>query len=264
MDIRRRSALLEIKTLLDDIQVRMTRLSSRLKRNPEDLTGTFVELGPALDRVTAAVGGVENLIERLADEADRGRESGNFSVRETRRLEHLNRVMNKVSQFMHQTADVIRPGMDAKVEDDFDPMFDFEIEAKIDYQLREDDSEWDEDSDNYISSRSEMLSRDKKERELKEDWRYGLTPEPFKNEPLSWLLHSLTEHSFGENAPRVRPRDCLRIGTVFMDIQVWWQYAFDVDSGKWIKRWKEPERTPVYMWRCPGLRRGISNSTTYR
>jgi hypothetical protein len=147
---------------------------------------------------------------------------------------------------MYRMADAIRPNMQVKVADDTDPLFDFEIEAKIDYQLRDSDPEYDEDSDNYMSRRSESLGNVCLKDPLTEDWRYNLTPEPFMAEPLSWLLHDLTEHGYGPCAPRISPRDCLRIGTVSLDIQVWWQYVFDLDSGQWIKRWRQPDCVPEF------------------
>lgn len=72
-------------------------------------------------------------------------------------------------------------------------------------------------------------------------------PEPFMAEPLSWLMHDLTEYGYDLESPRISPRDCLRIGTVFLDIQVWWQYAFDMDSGKWIKRYRTPDYVPEFV-----------------
>ncbi len=155
--------------------------------------------------------------------------------------------MNDISEFMHQTADAIRPVMQAKTADNLDPIYDYEIEAKLDFALRDDDPEYDEDSENYLSSRSETLRFDRNEDYLNDDWRGSLTPEAFLSEPLSWLLHSLTEQSYGPKGPRVQLKNCLRIGKVFLDVQVWYQYVFDLDEGKWIKRWRQPEGLPEYV-----------------
>lgn len=246
MNIRERGDILEILAEISDLRLVMSHLNSRLSHCAENLIGTYAELGTALCSVTTAVSKVETLIKRLVDEADRACERPQFSEDETKRLQHLNQVMNVISRFIHQRSEAISPGMEAKLADDSDPLCDFEIEAKIDYQLRDDDPDFDENGDNYLSSRCESLRRDSGSPKILEDCRYGLTPEPFRSEPLSWLLHSLTEYNDGVNAPRISPQDCLRIGTVFLDIQVWWQYAFDVDSGNWLKRWRRPGGMPEY------------------
>ena len=88
--------------------------------------------------------------------------------------------------------------------------------------------EYDEDDDNYLSMRTEPLTRCRCEYDLNDDWRFSTTPEPFQHEPLSWLLHSLTEQDYGPEGPRVHLNDCLRIGQVHVDIKVWHQYIFDI------------------------------------
>jgi len=240
MNIRERSDILEIFDDLADLRFVVSHLNNRLRRSEECLNGTYAELALALGSVSTAVTAVETIIERLADGAGRAGERSEFSDDEAKRLQHLNKIMNVIGGFILQSSEVIGSSMEAKLADDSDPLCDFEIEAKIDYRLREDDPDYDKNGDNYLSSRYEPLKRDGGSPKILGDWRYGQTPEPFRSEPLSWLLHSLIEHNGGPNAPRISPRDCLRIGTVFLDIQVWWQYAFDVDSGKWLKQSRQP------------------------
>jgi hypothetical protein len=225
----------------------LTRLDRKLKRGRNEMAEAYPELLAALDRYVAAADEVEQLVDKLLDEDSFVTEPKEFTDDESQRLRNLNHAISTISDFMHGTADPIRSAMQAKVDNGRDPMWDFEIEAKIDYQLREDDPEYDENMDNYLSSRSEHLARKCDGETISKDWRGSLTPEPFRHEPLSWLLHSLTEHKNGPEGPRVDARNCLRIGTVFLDIQVWWQYAFDVAEGKWVKRWRQPEGIPEYV-----------------
>jgi hypothetical protein len=225
----------------------LMRLDRSLKRGRNAVEEAYPELLAALDRYMAAADEVEQLVDKLLGEDIFVTEPKEFTDDESQRLRNLNHAMNTISDFMHGTADPIRSAMQAKVDNCRDPMWDYEIEAKIDYQLREDDPEYDENMDNYLSSRSEHLARRWGGENISEDWRGSLTPEPFRHEPLSWLLHSLTEHGHGPEGLRVDARNCLRIGTVFLDIQVWWQYAFDVTEGKWVKRWRKPEHIPEYV-----------------
>jgi len=242
MDIRDRECVMETLDELRLFRLFATRLRKTLKRNGDRISGSLSELAGAMDRVADAVDDFEILVDGvIAETKTKKREPSDYTPDETQRLQQLNHSMNTFSRLMNETAGLIRPAMQAKLDDDTDPLWDFEIEAKIDYQLRDDDPEYDENSDNYISRRSESLAIAHENDKITQDWRCGLTPEPFKAEPLSWLLHDLTEHGFGLESPAVRPRECLRIGTVFLDIQVWWQYAFDMDSGKWIKRYRKPD-----------------------
>lgn len=248
MDVRDREYIMETMDELHRFRLIARRLNKKLLRNRSKISDSLSELAGSIERIAEEVNDIEELVERAIEETQKEkREPLGYTPDETKRLQQLNHSMNSFSRFMNETADLIRPAMQAKLDDDTDPLWDFEIEAKIDYQLRDDDPEYDENSDNYISRRSESLAIANENDKTAQDWRCCLTPEPFKAEPLSWLLHDLTEHGFGLESPAVRPRECLRIGTVFLDIQVWWQYAFDLDSGKWIKRYRKPDYVPEFV-----------------
>lgn len=200
-----------------------------------------------MDEFTAISNNLMDVIHYLFEDGTIKCERETYNIDEKKQLEYLNHVMNIISDFMHQTADQVRPDMEEKRVDSHDPMFDFEIEVTIEYALCNDDPEYKEDDDNYLSTRTESLSRCRTEEELNYDFRCGMTPEPFHNEPISWLLYSLTESSYGAAGPRVQLKDCLRIGEVHLDVQVWYQYIFDINAGKWVKRRGEPEWIPEYV-----------------
>lgn len=250
MDIRERERIFEVFEDMVSTRKQISRLSRTLKRKTSNLSGTFAELDSALDHVITSTNKVEAIIDRLLDDENWKAEPTSFTADETKRLQNLNHIMNNINEFMHRTTDAIRPVMQAKTADNRDPMYDYEIEVELDYALCNDDPEYDEDSDNYLSSRSESLRFERNKDELNDDWRGSLTPEVFLSEPLSWLLHSLTEHSYGPEGPRIRLKNCLRIGRIFIDIQVWHQYVFDINEGKWIKRWQGPEGIPEYVEEC--------------
>jgi len=102
-------------------------------------------------------------------------------------------------------------------------------EARIAYVLREDDPDFDEDEDNYLTERTELLKYryDYGERA---DRLSGEIAEPGSlwSEPHCWLFHNLYDRGYGIESQRLSFRDCLRIGRIFIDVQVWQQYDFDI------------------------------------
>ncbi|MDP1635258.1 MAG: hypothetical protein Q8L69_11335, partial [Gallionellaceae bacterium] len=56
-------------------------------------------------------------------------------------------------------------------------------------------------------------------------------------EPHCHLFHDLYDHSYGVEQPSVPLRDCLRIGTVWIDVVIRQQYCLDLETGKWDKSW---------------------------
>ena len=218
-----------------------------LKQDTGNSSESMACLIPVMDEFAAISNNLIDVLKKSFDAESRRRELTALNVDDTKQLERLNHVMNNISRYIHQTADRVRPYMQAKVDDSDDPMFDFEIVAKIDYQLSQEDPEYDEDDDNYLSMRTEPLTRCRCEYDLNDDWRFSTTPEPFQHEPLSWLLHSLTEQDYGPEGPRVHLNDCLRIGQVHVDIKVWHQYIFDIKEGTWLKRRSGSEYMPVHV-----------------
>lgn len=241
MTIRTRSELMEIHAIVSTALLMQNRLRS-FKSRADKFPASLAELLPALDRLCAVVSEIERIIEHYAEllheESWGGWTKSRFTAEESLALQELSRSMNEISRFMHETGDAIEPVMKAKVDDTADPMVDYEIDAKIDYVLRESDPEFDDDHDNILSSRVDHLFGKSGLSRTEDDWRSTVTPVPFRKEPLSWLLHDLIEHDYGLDSPRLSARDCLRIGSIFLDIQVWWQFHYDVDSGKWVKTWR--------------------------
>lgn len=247
MNHKDRLYMIELADEVGSARRKLMRLSHHLGGGKSVAAEVYPDLFVVLERYLAAADEIKAIAEKLLGNDFDVIEPTDFTENEAQRLRNLSHAMCTVSRFMHGTADKIRPVMQARVADGGDPIFDYEIQAKIDYELREDDPEYNENIDNYLSSRSEILTHEREVEELNEDWRNSFTLEPFRDQPLSWLLHSLIEHRYGSEGPRVDARSCLRIGKVFMDIQVWHQYAFDITEGKWVKRLQPPEGISEYL-----------------
>lgn len=177
MNIREREYIMETLDQLHLFRLFTIRLSKTLKQNGDKISGSFSELAVAMQCIATAVDDFEKRVERVVEEAKTETlKPSKYSADETQRLQQFNHSMNTVSRFMRQKAGTIRPAMQARLDDDTDALWDFEIEARVDYQLRNGDQEYDEGSDNYISCRSESLGKAHENDKINQDWRCGLTP----------------------------------------------------------------------------------------
>lgn len=147
----------------------------------------------------------------------------------------LNRHLRGVTRHLQTVVDDVKPRLEAKLADPDDPMVDYELDAHIDYQLREDDPDFAEDDDNYLSTRTETLKSS----------RYGwvrddcassyLLPAGLLVEPHCYLFYDLYSHGYGVESPRLSFKDCLRVGHIFVDVEIRQQYMLNAQDGSLIK-----------------------------
>ena len=126
-----------------------------------------------------------------------------------------------------------------RVSDTNDPLDDYEIDATLYFTLREDDPEFDEDEDNFLAQRRISLKN------LNKEWGIGDGQdhrEPIRsfagslNEvPHCWLFHDLYDHSYCLEQPALNLQDCLRVGSIWVDVAVRHQATLNIKSGKWQK-----------------------------
>ena len=156
---------------------------------------------------------------------------------EVARLMTLNRRLAELEQHLRDQALVLEPTLRAKLADPTSRMYDYEIDAEIAYVLRDDDQEAVEDNDNILTHRDEMLKDIAKTRILVDgiDHRESVRPDMAQlgGEPHCWLFHDLYDHSYGFSMPSVPLRDCLRIGTILVDVVIRQQYCLDIATGEW-------------------------------
>jgi hypothetical protein len=128
--------------------------------------------------------------------------------------------------------------LDPRVVDPNDPLDDYEIDATLYFTLREDDPAFDEDDDNFLSQR--LISLKHLDR-----WGTQLADGLDHREPCRcfpgmlneiahcWLFHDLYDHNYGLERPALRLHDCLRVGSIWVDVAVRHQATLDIKTGEW-------------------------------
>lgn len=219
------------------------RMAHRLRLKGKELPCEFDRMRSAVDICLQGIEGLQAEVQVLYEsDALSNLRVGEIPLSEDEigRLLALNRQLMGLSHHLRSVANDVTPRLDAKVADPNDPMVDYEIEVRLDYQLREDDPEHDEDDDNYLTTRTESLKHAcMMERE---DFADPSLPAGLLAEPHCWLFHDLYDHDQGPQSPRLSLRDCLRIGHIWVDVQVWQQYLFDAQGEppcQTKRRWRE-------------------------
>src|ERR1035437_4790279 len=204
------------------------RLTSHAKKLPADFVGLQSAVLVCQQAIAQLQSEVNDLYESDARAALRPL-TVPLTESEISQLLVLNRRLLNITRYLQTVVDDVKPRLDAKVADPNDPMYDYEIDARLDYQLREDDPDYAEDDDNYIATRTEPI---------KEPWGWeredhsssSSLPSALLVEPHCWLFEDLYSIGYGVKSPRLSFRDCLRIGRIFVDVQVWQQYQFDAQG----------------------------------
>lgn len=151
-------------------------------------------------------------------------DANSLNNQEVAQLLSLNEQLKHLSIQLGAIADEINPRMKANVADPNDPMYDYELDAKITFHMREDDPEWRDVDDNILAERTEYLKkfyvvdieRDCNDRPI----RRGIFAHSH-----CWLFHDLYDHDYSIYAPALSFRDCLRIGQIFIDVEILQQYS---------------------------------------
>lgn len=180
---------------------------------------------------------MERLPDRLSGNQNVQENPAPFTGGEVERLMTLNRRLGEIESLKRDIAHELRPGLIDKIKNSDDPMGDFEIDTKIDFILRDDDPEASEDSDNILTTRDDFISYPEEIDEDLVDFReyHDSKTAQLAAEPHCYLFHDLYDHSYGVEKPSVPLPDCLRIGTVWIDVIIRQQYFLDVETGKWDK-----------------------------
>lgn len=148
----------------------------------------------------------------------------------------LNRRLAEIEHLLDQVKQDVQPELLSKVADEGDPMSDFELEAKINYVLKESDPDWDDDSDNILTSRRNGITFGKGVEKMSSERDFcehmpGL--EPISVEPHCYLFHDLYDHSYGMAEQRLSFEECARVGEIWIDVVIRQQYFMNVETGEW-------------------------------
>ena len=193
----------------------------------------------AVEPLTAAGSAIRDLlasIDRLLSDAAGVIAAPSVTEEAVPSLLSLNRHLQQISEFLCETTAAIRPRLDAKRGEMADPMYDYEIAANLSYVLRHDDPDYDGDQDNILAHRQENFKSERGDASRLDHFIGPPSGLPgMHHEPYGGLFRDLCEHPYGPEQVALSLPDCLRIGKIFIDVQIWQQYCFDVQSGKWEK-----------------------------
>lgn len=153
-----------------------------------------------------------------------------FSEEELATLRLFNQRLFDLGHWLRQQASAIEPALIESLKNPDDPLCDYDINAQIDYFMREDDPAWSSESDNILAIRNVCLREVSDEDFFNTNFNELASPE-FQGEHHCWLFHDLYSHSYGPDRPANPLRECLRIDSVVVDIKVLRQYQLDIDSG---------------------------------
>lgn len=166
----------------------------------------------------------------------------NFTDDEINRLISFNQRLGELELYLCDLGAREGVQLDARVSDPYDPLDDYEIEAMLYFTLGEDDPEFDEDEDNFLTQRHISLKRLDREYGIGDgiDHRvpYRNFPEGLNEVSHCWLFYDLYENSRGLEQPSLSFYDCLRVDSIWLDVAVHHQATLDISSGKWVQPMK--------------------------
>lgn len=162
-----------------------------------------------------------------------------FTNEEISNLLRLNQRLAELELHLCNMAETEREKLETRVADPDDPLDDYEIDATIYFVLREDDPEFDDSDDNFLTQRYISLKRLDRSHGLGDgfDHRESVPyfPSGLTAEPHCWLFHDLYDHSYGLEQPALSLHDCLRVGTIWVDIAFRHQATLNIESGNWAQ-----------------------------
>lgn len=152
---------------------------------------------------------------------------------------NLSALYKQLQQFCHQAASPLVCEMSGDAMQDLPPLWDAQVEAKLDYLLDESSPLFDEESNNILASQEAMSWHIRPEGKII----HVMDDDPTVDNWLDhshrwmqrqgWLTHDVLEHNHGHH-PRFGVAALLQTGTVWVEVHTVRSYAFDLHAGKFI------------------------------
>lgn len=146
-------------------------------------------------------------------------------------LLRLNRRLSTIETFSKTFCSELMRDIEHHIADPAHPLEDFEIEVELQHRLSASDPDYEASDDNLLTRQNHFWEGETDSL----DWRTVCRHEELNIEPHCYLFHDLYSHGGGNLYPRMTPRECLRIGSISVDVVVTYQFEMDLETGKWIK-----------------------------
>ena len=149
-----------------------------------------------------------------------------LSPEETAALARMDKQLQNLGRHLHVTAKRLEHDLSTQCQDPANEMGDYEVDIEIDFQLREDDPGFSDEGDVDLTVASIEIGAEC----CTSQWEHyeDLTV------PHGGVFHNLRYHG-GYEMSKIDYHDMLRIGKVFADIIVRYQFYYDPTSGEWFK-----------------------------
>ncbi len=228
MKPRDRMLLNHMSHWIDWNRNRINSMEKELRRaSEEEFPAEFTEIHTEVVSFHANIQSLSAKLMALFEADQTSRDLGSdepLDEAEKKQLLALNRSLGTICPLLRSAADEVTQRLVAKVADQNDPMYDYEIDVHLAFILREDDQDYEEDGDNILTVRKESLKLLQNEHENSA----ALLCEVLKAEQHCWHFHDLYDHDYGIESPSLSLHDCLRIGKVLVDVGISQQYSIDV------------------------------------
>ena len=170
--------------------------------------------------------------------------AGALNEDEVIRLSEINRHLSKLEDYLRKLGSTYLPSLEARKSDPEDPLEYFDIRVGSSYQLRKEDPEWRPSGVNALTWRDESLYFDFDHFSDGKDYR-DLDSEVDTPETghQCWSFHKLLNSDINRFTHfSLSPRDCLRLGSVWVTVEIQQRYRLDLDTGEWDKEVRSPAR----------------------
>lgn len=175
-------------------------------------------------------------LQRAMDQQESRRDAQRvpLSDAEVSKLLRLNRRLATIETFSRAFCGQIKNDIEKQIADPANPLQDFEIDVELQHMVSESDRDYDEGSSDNLLTVQNYWPWDDETHHL--DWRAVCRREELNLEPHCYLFHDLYDHGGRGLYPPTPPEECLRIGTVFVDVIVKYQFEMNLETGRWDKR----------------------------
>ncbi len=165
-----------------------------------------------------------------------------YTDKEIENLVVLNQRLIGIESYLKKESEAECQLLRIRVANENDLIYDYEIDVTMNYVLREDDPEFDPDDDNILTTRNFSVKRLDREQDPEREWGVGDNQnhhDPCINYPgvlnevrHCYLFHDLYDHSYNLEMISLSWEQCLRVGEIWIDVEVKKQVSLNVDTGE--------------------------------